>query len=203
MKLRCTDVSPYTRKVRVVAHELGVHGRIELVPTALRTEDPDFWRANPLAKIPVLTTDDGRHLHDSTVICEYLDAQWGRSTLLPAQGDARWDAMTLVSLSDGIVDAGMLVRAEMARPADQQSAALMLLQLDKMARGLDHLAQALPARQAQGFDLAAIAAACAVGWLVLRFGADRILSGRPALEAWFDEVSQRPSMQATRPQAAS
>lgn len=35
MKLRHAAASPFVRKVMVCAHELGLAGRIELVPTAV------------------------------------------------------------------------------------------------------------------------------------------------------------------------
>src|ERR1700704_1662463 len=98
MKLRFSSHSPYVRKVRVVAHELGISDRMMLVPTALRINDPDFWHDNPLGKIPVLTTDDGLSYADSVVICEYLDASFGAHRLLPADGARRWRALTTVAL---------------------------------------------------------------------------------------------------------
>lgn len=75
MKLRHNPASPYVRKVMVVAHELGLAGKIELLSTAVSPVETNTTLAaeNPLMKIPALVTDDGEVLFDSPVICEYLD----------------------------------------------------------------------------------------------------------------------------------
>jgi glutathione S-transferase len=197
MQLRSSPLSPYVRKVCVVAHELDIWHRIKLVPTALRTDDAAFYDANPLAKIPVLTTDDGAAYFDSAVICEYLDATFGARRLLPADGPGRWAALTAVALADGIVDAGILVRGEMARPIEARSADNIALQMGKVSRGLDRLQQQLA--NAAAFDLPGIAAGCAIGWLRYRFGEDAILGSRKDLKQWYDRVASRPSMQKTVP----
>ncbi len=49
--------------------------------------------------------------------------------------------------------------------------------------------------------LGCIAVGCALAYLDFRFAADDWRSGRPALAAWFEGFSQRPSMQASQPPA--
>ena len=198
MRLRSSAHSPYVRKVTVVAHELGISHLIELVPTKLRTEDPAFWDANPLAKIPVLTLDDGTSYFDSNVICDYLDATFVGRRMLPADGPHRWSALTIVALADGVTAAGMLVRQENLKKPELRSSDLIALQMGKVDRGLNRLQHDLASRST-GFDLPGIATACAIGWLVLRFGEDTILDPRPGLRAWYGTVAARPSMQATIP----
>jgi glutathione S-transferase len=80
MKLMYAPQSPFARKVRVAAIELGLGDRIELeyaevVPGRRNAGYGDA--VNPLRKVPALITDDGAVLVDSTVICEYLDALAG------------------------------------------------------------------------------------------------------------------------------
>jgi glutathione S-transferase len=198
MRLRFSPVSPYVRKVRVVAHELGIDNAIELVPTTLRVDDPPFWAANPLAKIPVLTLEGGTSYFDSAVICEYLDATYGQHRLLAEAGPARWSALTTIALADGVTEAGMLARAEGLKAPELRSQEQIELQRAKVARGLDRLQDDV-AEMAGEFDLRRIAAACAIGWLVLRFGKDEILSGRGQLLRWYETVAARPSMIATAP----
>ena len=67
MKLRHSLLSPFVRKVMVVAHELALIDRIEIIPTTRVPVQPDELQApeNPLMKIPALITDDGRVLFDS------------------------------------------------------------------------------------------------------------------------------------------
>jgi glutathione S-transferase len=75
MKLHWSPRSPFVRKVMVVAHDIGVAGRIERVRTvaAMMKPHPDLMLDNPLSKIPTLVLDNGKVLYDSAVICEYLD----------------------------------------------------------------------------------------------------------------------------------
>jgi glutathione S-transferase len=198
MRLRSSSHSPYVRKVCVVAHELGIWPRIQLIPTKLRTEDPEFWDENPLAKIPVLTTEDGTSYFDSDVICEYLDATFGNRRLLPADGPARWRGLTIMALADGITAAGLLVRQERGKPAEQRSSDQIAQQMGKVDRGLDRLQREV-ANGANEFDLPGIATACALGWLTFRFGEEELLGSRDALRTWYHAVGARPSMRATVP----
>lgn len=201
MRLRLTPNSPFARKVRVVALELGIAERIELLPADLQVEDPVFLRQNPLGKVPVLVTDEGDAVADSRVICEYLDASFGGHRLLPAQGRERWHAQTMAALADGVVEAALVVRRESQRPEAQRSAALMAAQQGKIDRGLDRLQEEFADEASWGrFDMAAIATACALGWLELRFSADMVFGTRPALRRWWQQAAEpRASMQATRP----
>lgn len=44
----------------------------------------DEWRAiSPLGKVPALTTEDGRHLSESAVICDYLEEVYPQKPLYP------------------------------------------------------------------------------------------------------------------------
>ena len=203
MKLYSTPTSPFVRKVLVAAHELGLTDRIETVllrpsPTAA---DPRLSRDNPLSKIPALVLDDGASLYDSPVICEYLDALAGGGVLVPAAGPARWDVLRTQALADGILDAAILVFYERQfRPAELHWDAWLAGQTQKALQGLDALEA-----QAAGFsaapDVGQIAAACALGWLEFRAPFGDVRAGRPALTAWFERFSSRPSMAATAPHA--
>ena len=77
MKLLYAPTSPFARKVRAAAIELGLGDRLQLeyVQVAPCKPNVDYAKAhNPLRKIPALVTDEGMTIFDSTVICEYLDA---------------------------------------------------------------------------------------------------------------------------------
>ena len=88
MKLFYSALSPFVRKVMIVAIENGLDGRIETVPTGVNPAAPnkDLAQHNPLMKIPALITDDGMTLVESKVIAQYLDALGG-NRLLPASLD--------------------------------------------------------------------------------------------------------------------
>src|SRR3546814_7147007 len=121
MRMRYSPMSPFVRKARVTAHEVGVADRIELVPTDVWNPKTGLDSDNPLEKIPTLILDDGRVLFDSPFICAYLDHEFGGGSLFPPPGPARWAAFRIQALGDGIADAAVLWMDDTCRPAEQQS----------------------------------------------------------------------------------
>jgi len=203
MKLWYSPASPFARKVRVCAIELGLAARIELVQTTVVPSKPneDLARENPLIKIPALTIDDGSVLYDSRVICEYLDALAGGGKLFPAAGAARWQALRRQALGDGITDAGILRRYELAqRPEALHWPEWLAGQLAKMNHGLD-AAEREAGGWGEAFDIGHIALACALGWIDFRFPDSGWRATRPRLGAWFMRVAQRASLAQTMPHA--
>ena len=199
MQLYSSPASPFARKVRVSAHELGLDARLQLINITLSPVNPHagLRTHNPLGKIPALVTDGGETLYDSPVICEYLDALAGGGRLIPAAAAARWTALRRQALADGLTDATVLVRYEQAvRPAALRWQDWIEGQFLKVRTALDALEQ----EDLEGpFDIGAVSLACALGYLDFRFAEERWRETRPRLAAWYDAVSQRPSLLATRP----
>lgn len=202
MKLFHSHASPFVRKVMVVAHELGLADRLELLPSKVHPVERDrsVLAQHPLAQVPTLIDDEGRALADSRVICEYLDALAGGS-LFPREGAARWGALNEQSAADGVLDAALLIRYELtARPESERSAAWIKGQSAKIETTLawfEERAGELAGR----IDIGTIAIACALGYLDLRFSDIAWRDDAPELAAWFATISERPSMVATRPPA--
>ena len=199
MKLYNSPLSPFARKCRIVALELGLADRLELVAQSVSPVTPDakyLQNANPLGKIPALLLDDGRALYDSHVICEYLCALAGDTRLVPA-GDARWDVLTRQALASGMTDAIILVRYETAlRPEALRWADWRNGQMDKIHTSLLSLEQA-PQQLHERVDLGTLALGCALGYLDLRFDAWGWRQRYPQLAAWAAGFMQRPSLQAS------
>jgi len=200
MKLRYSLTSPYVRKVMVAAYETGVEPRIERIPTAVAPTKPsgEIAAENPLAKVPSMVTEDGQVLFDSPVICEYIDSCHGGAKLFPAEGPARWTALRQQALADGMLDAGLLRRYELTRPAGTQWAEWDAGQARKVTQALDAL-EAEAATLSGPVTIGQIAIACALGYLDFRFDADKWRQGRPRLAAWYDAFAKRPSMTQTVP----
>ena len=89
MKLRYSPTSPYVRKATVTILEKGLEQRVERVATDPWAADTDLAGDNPLGKVPTLILDDGRILHDSPVICDYLDSLNESPRLIPPNGALR------------------------------------------------------------------------------------------------------------------
>jgi glutathione S-transferase len=202
MTLYHNPLSPFVRKVMVLLHETGQQDRVALQNCVLTPVDPDqsLIDDNPLSKIPALRLADGSIIHDSRVILDYLDHQHVGNPLIPREGSARWRRLTLASLADGIMDAAVLVRYEIALRAPEKHWDQWLDgQRDKIRRALALLEKDAMAELASHFDIAAIGVACALGYLDLRHPDLDWREANPQLAAWYFEVSQRPSMLATMP----
>ncbi|MFI4884276.1 MAG: glutathione S-transferase N-terminal domain-containing protein [Steroidobacterales bacterium] len=202
MKLYFNPASPYVRKVRVTALELGLAAGIELISISLTPVSPhDGLRSsNPVGKIPALILDDGSALYDSPVICEYLDALAGGNRIFPAAGAARWTALRRQALGDGIMDAAVMARYEQAvRPEELRWQQWVDGQLLKIRSTLD----ALERESLDGeLDIGTISIACALGYLDLRFAGEGWRQSRPGLTRWAKAMGTRPSFTATAPPAA-
>lgn len=195
MILRYSAASPYARKVRIAAHILGLSPQIEIV--AANTADPnDSLRAqNPLGKIPTLILEDGSSLYDSRVIADYFD-HLGGGKLIPADPSQRFDSLRLQALGDGINDAALLIRYEIAsRPPELRHPATIELQQGKIDRALTVLDATPPTGPV---DIGQIAVACALGYLDLRFeGAWR--AGHMSLVDWLARFEKEtPAFVATK-----
>ena len=196
MKLYFSATSPYVRKCLVTAHELGVADRITLLPSNAHPvqRDAALVARTPLGKVPTLVTDAGHVRYDSRVTCEYLDTTFGGGRLFPRDGAARWQALTLQSLADGLLDAALLARyEEAARPEALRWTDWLDGQLDKLHTSLAAL-DAAPAQLAGRVDIGTLSLACALGYIDLRF--DRLgWRGRyPQVAAWAEVFMQRPSL---------
>ena len=75
MQLYHSPATPFGRKALVAVIEAGLQDRVTVVLATGTPLAPGTMPLgqNPLGKIPVLLRDDGMALHDSRVICRYLD----------------------------------------------------------------------------------------------------------------------------------
>lgn len=201
MKLLYAPTSPFARKVRVTAHELGLADQIELVSCSLSRLAPNdvVSRHNPLSQVPTLILDDGMAVADSGVICEYLDDMAG-GTLIPKKGPDRWSVLTSQALGDGLLEAAQMLRYETAaRPAELVWSAWVDGHRIKIRSALAAIDGMLP-RLGSQVDLRTITFGCALSYLDLRVPDIDWRGDFPRAADWFAVFDARPSMTATRPQ---
>lgn len=199
MKLVVATPSPFARKARIALLEKSL-------PHDVIVQNP--WQSsiadNPLGKVPVLYLDDGRVVHDSGVIIEYLDTLGALPALIPADPIQRVAHKQVEAIADGICDAVVLVVTERSRPPEKQSSEWIARQAAKIPKALDELERLLGSSDsftAHAFGLAEIATGCALGYLDLRYPE---LDWRPThgnLEYLFAKLSARASFAATLPKA--
>jgi glutathione S-transferase len=197
MKLYTNAASPFARKCRVIAHELGL--KLEEIRT-LPMQEPEFRRVNPLGKIPALVLDDGSVLIDSPVICEYLNHAGG-GKFFPGMSiwrhnSGRWKALGLAALGDGIADAAV-AWIIMGRENPVPEAARQR-QMQTILAALDALERVTFAKEP---TIGEISVACAIGYVEFRMPDLDWKSSRPKLSAWYAQFCEYPSMKATVPAA--
>ncbi len=199
MKLVSADASPFARKVRVLLHETGQLGDVEVAPAASTPVNthPAVAEANPLGKIPALIRDDGPALYDSRVITRFLDARAG-SGLYPET--RLWETLTLEATADGIMDAGVLMVYETrVRPEEKQFEGWVDAQWGKIAKAVAAANARWMSHLAGPLDMSHIAIGCALGYLDFRHDGRGWRKGNDALDDWFAVFSERDSMRATAP----
>lgn len=204
MKLIWSPTSPFARKVRVAAIELGLSDRIELVTADLRPGkyDSAFARdVNPLRKLPALVTDDGDTLIDSLVICDYLDALAGGGRLIPRGTTERARVLTAHTVASGMTDALVLLRYEtFLRPEELRWPVWCEDQWQRAWSGLEWFEQRAGMLGAN-VDIAQLALACALDYFDLRFADRPWRASFPKLAAFAATFNERPAMKATAPPA--
>ncbi len=197
MKLLYQTHSPYARKTLVFAHEAGVARHIEVVhhETSPTLRNERVFAENPLGKVPVLVRPGLPSLFDSDVICAYLDTLHEGRKLIPSEGEARWHALRVQAVAQGLADAGVAFRWEtVRRPEPLRYAPLRDGYEQKLLASYDWLERELDINAP--IHVGHIAVATCLSWLEFR-ELPSFREARPRLTAWFDEFAARPSMRAT------
>jgi glutathione S-transferase len=200
MKLFYSANSPYVRKIMILLHEIGRADDVELIAdyktSPMRAAEK--LTHNPLNKVPVLITDDGFAIFDSSVIGQYLDTLHSGVRLYPEHGLARWQTLRNEAIGDGMADAAILVIYEERRRA------LKLFwqewydkQYPKLGACIRHLEEGtgLPI----DFDAGAISLTCALGLIDRRLACWNWRTAHPKVADWYAAVCERPSVRATIP----
>ena len=199
LTLRFSPSSPFVRKIRIAASLLGLEKDIKAEPAETTSPSDTVRQQNPLGKIPTLVLEDGSTLFDSRVILEYLDHRAGGGRIIPKDAPARFAALRLQALADGILDASILqVYEGRFRPPERHEPKWVEHQAGKVARGLAAL-EAAPPGLGSPPDVGQITVACTLGYRDFRFG-EGWRKDHPRLVAWLDGFAAKvPAYAATKP----
>ena len=198
MILRSSPPSPFGRKIKLAMSILGLDSQVTIEKADPTDPGDSIRQQNPIGKIPALIIENGTVLYDSPVILEYLDHRAGGGKIVPQEPNARFAALTLQALCDGILDACILLVYEGRwRPVEKHEQKWIDHQTGKVSRAFSALEAAPPAIDSIP-NVGAITLACALGYQDLRFGG-KWRGSYPRLLKWHDDFEARvPAFAATR-----
>jgi glutathione S-transferase len=192
-------LSPFVRKVHVVAAEKGID--FEVVPANPRDPSPAFLAASPFRKIPALQDGDFS-LADSTAIATYFEALRPDPALIPMEAKARAKAIWFEEVADTVlVPAGAKIMFNrfvapkiVGMPGNEEAAAQGERELAPLVDWLETQAPAQGWLTGADFTIGDIAIASVLSTLVY-VGLAPDAATHPALAAWHARVTQRPAWQ--------
>jgi glutathione S-transferase len=191
--------SPFGRKVRIAVSVLGLEREVKIEPASTQDSSDPIRDQNPLGKVPVLIIEDGTAVFDSPVILEYLDHIAGGGKIIAREPKARFAALRLEALCDGILEAMVLqVYEGRWRAAEHQEPKWLEHQAGKVARGLAALEAASPGLDTPP-NVGQITLACTLGYGDMRFQG-QWRKAYPRLVVWLDGFAAKvPAFAATTP----
>ena len=203
MKLTFSSASPFARKVRIAAIELGLIDKIQLVPVTVKVGEPneEYSKITPLKKLPVLILDDGEVILDSYVIVEYLNELAGGG-LIPEYGPTRWRVKSDHSLLQGMLDSMLLCRYEnVMRPQGLHWKAWHDDHWNRVWTGMARF-EARDDLLSGPLTIAQIALVCVLGYADFRFADCGWHKTYPKLDRFHQKMLERPSVKISIPPPA-
>jgi glutathione S-transferase len=197
MQLYGTTTSPFVRRVRVVAAEVGEP--IERIDTRAEAGEAALREITPIRKVPVALVD-GRTLFDSRVIIDWLVTTRGWGGLEPPRD--RWREANLLNAIDGAIDSVVQLYLLRRDGVAVDGSPYALRQLDRTDAIFAWLATQL-ARDGRSFGgglgLAEVSLVAALDWMDFRtsYPTERAARVEGVRVAW----AERSSLASTRPHA--
>ena len=201
MKLLSSPASPFGRKVKMTIWMKNLKDEVEITTVDATKGDPVLSAANPMGRIPVLVTGDNQVIHDSHVICEYLD-HVGTGPMLFPRSSERWDVLTRASLADGIIEAALLKVYEGRYRPETMRVQSWVDRLDSKINASLGMLEKAPPMWATAPDYGHLTLAAALGYMDFRHGGTW-RAGHPKMVAWLDTFAKAvPGFDASKPPVA-
>ena len=197
MRLFISPISPYVRKVEIVAHLKGLGERLEKVKA--RDVGVDIETLNPLAKVPTFITDDGEVLIESGLICQYLDEIGAGPKLYGNNPDERRRILQTEAIGDGVLDAAVACRMEVREHSPEKQSASWLERQEKKVKAGLHVVEKSLAGLAPQPGIAHISHACMLFFIDQHKVFPGWRDAHPALASWYATIRQTPIFAATEP----
>jgi len=199
MKLYLNDASPYARLVRALLVETGLDAETQMTFVDPWQSPNELLVANPAAKVPALTLDDGTRLAESSCIGDYLIMRSGRAALAPLSPPSRADAakrLQILGLGRAAIDCSFGAVVQRRHAPGSPLIERWLQALPRIAEALDKLhAEGTPA----DVDLADLTVAVAFEYVDFRLPEIQWRNEAPHLAARVAALGRRPSLATSRP----
>jgi glutathione S-transferase len=199
--------SPFGRKVAIALIEKGIPFEVQYdVPWAESTCTPQF---SPLEQLPILVTETGERIYDSTYLLEWIERRIPSPALLPDDVDGILYAKLLQTLGERLMEIAQNMVFELQRADTSQ--AWIDRQTRKILGGLGELERVVGERRV-GHDQAITVGDIAVATtlLIWEFMVEAGFSPDVAAFRWrgrYKNLSEyvavletRPSFEQTRPE---
>ncbi len=197
MKLYGTTTSPYVRRVRIVAAEIGVP--FEFFATGSAEGQKALRELSPIWKVPVAEIGE-QVIFDSHVIIEYLLRNHGYGPLRSAGGERWVREQNLVSAADAALDSAINVFYYDREGVDTAGAPYFTKQRDRVASILGWLERELRGpwlTDEPRLGVAEVVLLTTLDWMVFR---NRYpVESHPGLAAFRAAHAERPSVSSTVP----
>jgi glutathione S-transferase len=167
LKLFGSITSPYVRRVRIVAAELGLDA--PLVDTATDAGQTELRLVSPVWKVPVAQIE-GQLIYDSAQINRILIERWG-SGVLVSYSQLSTDDINLIMVIDGALDSLINAFYLSKDGVTDENSAYVKKQKDRAAASLTWLEQRADGPwlgSEKKFGLPEIALISALDWMRLR-----------------------------------
>lgn len=195
MKLFGTTTSPFVRRVRVVAAEVGA--TLELINTATDDGQAALRAVSPIWKVPVADTGE-RILYDSRVIIDWLTNLHGWGAMSPPRD--RWHEANLINAIDAALESAIHVFYLKREQIDVMPLPFGQRQMDRIAAIFAWVSREIDSGHlgTGGLGLAELSLVATLDWMEFRdvYPVARHASSFAGIRA---EYRDRPSLFATRP----
>lgn len=139
MRLINLDHSPYAARVKIQILQKGLP--IEMIAPPVKLKTPEFLKAFPLGKVPLLELDNGDYLPESLAIMQYLEELYPEPSCQPSSAIEKANMRVVISYTDTHLGPALLPFFKAMLIPDfsfdqEQQVQLVLQTLERMDRWL-------------------------------------------------------------------
>jgi len=190
-----SEGSPYARICRMALREGGLLSKVHESVTTLRDPSAAVLPYSPVGRVPALLLPDGTTLTETTLILGWLDGFGSQPMMLPDTAADLAAYGRVLGLLDGVAT----WNRELRRPESERSPSVIALEITRASRIADALEREVAKKAFSAVDAGFLALAAVLGYAERRHTVWAWREGRPCLEQWFAQASQRPAFCETLP----